>query len=213
MAKAVKAIQLSLLLLLAIGAVAASPASAASPEWWVEGGEIAKAETVAEAVVVKKAATLKIGLTTVTCSAVKIKNGVIAPKNTNSGTFVFENCSIVGQPNCEVPSFNSEPLVFPLERVGGTLKLNFQPASGKVLAVVVVKNKGGTCAAAGTYTVTSGTKAGMECNYPDVETEKKEHKLVFGPETGSEVFVGSIKAVFEGEFIVELLLGDKWSAK
>src|SRR5580658_10477991 len=69
MAKAVKAVQLSLLFLVVISVVAVAPASAASPEWWVEGSEIAKAQTVAEAVTIKQAPTFKVGsIVTVTCS-------------------------------------------------------------------------------------------------------------------------------------------------
>ncbi len=214
MAKAIKAVQLSLLLLVAIGAVAAAPAAAASPEWWVEGSEITTAEAISETVTVKKAATLKVSGITISCSTVKVKSGVIEPGNKNSGTLAFENCSIVGASGCEVVNFNSEPLVFPLERNSGALKLNFLPASGTTLAVVRVNILGGgPCAAAGTYTVTSGAKVGMVCAYPDVETEKKEHKLVFNSETGSVVFVNSVKATFEGEFIVTLVSGKKWSAK
>jgi hypothetical protein len=214
MAKAIKAVQLSLLLLVAIGAVAAAPAAAASPEWWVEGSEIAKAETIAETVTVKKGATFTVSGTTISCSTVKMKSGVIEPGNKNSGTLAFGNCSIVGEPKCEVVNFNSEPLVFPLERTSGALKLNFLPANGSTLAMVKVNTIGaGPCAAAGTYTVTSGAKAGMECSYPDVETEKKEHRLVFNSETGSVVSINGVKATFEGEFIVTLASGNKWSAK
>jgi hypothetical protein len=212
MAKAVKVAQTSLLLLLAIGVVAAAPAAAASPEWWVNSSEISKTETIAETVTVKKAATLTLGSATASCTALKMKSGSIAPHNTNKGTLTFESCTIVGGSHCEVPNFNSEPLVFPLER-SGSLKLNFQPASGSTLAVIVVKNNGGTCSAAGTYTMTSGPTIGMECNYPDVETEKKEHRLVFNSETGSEVFVNHTRAAFEGEFVVTLLSGNNWSAK
>jgi hypothetical protein len=214
MAKAVKTVQLSLLLLVVISAVAAAPASATSPEWWVEGSEIAKAETVAEAATVKQAPTFKVGtIATVTCSTVKVEHGIIRPGNSNNGTFAFESCSVVSQPHCEVPNFSSEPLVFPLEGTGAQLKLNFQPASGSTLAVVVIKSSGGTCLAANTYTITSGTRKGMECNYPGVETEKTEHELVFNSETGSEIFVGSTHVVFEGEFFVKLSSGKKWSAK
>jgi hypothetical protein len=214
MAKAVKTVQLSLLLLVVVGAVGAAPASAASPEWWVEGSEIAKAETVAEAVMIKQAPTFKVGnITTVTCSTVKVKHGIIRPGNSNNGTFAFENCSAVSQPHCEVPNFSSEPLVFPLEGTGAKLKLNFQPASGSTLAVVVVKSSGGTCAVANTYTITSGTSKGMACNYPGVETEKTEHELLFNSETGSEAFFGSTKVLFEGDFFVKLSSGNKWSAK
>ncbi len=214
MAKTVKIVQSSLLLLLAIGAVTAAPASAASPEWWVEGSEIAKAETIAEAVTIKQAPTLTVGsIVTITCSTLKVKNGIARPGNSNSGIFAFGSCSAVGQPHCEVPNFNSEPLVFPLEGKGATLKLNFQPASGRTLAVVVIKSSGGTCAVANTYTLTSGTSRGMACNYPGVETEKTEHELVFNSETGSEVFVGSTKVLFEGDFFAKLASGDKWSAK
>ncbi len=214
MAKTVKTVQLSLLLLVVIGAVAAVPASAASPEWWVEGSEIAKAETVAEAVTVKQAPTFKVGgIVTVTCSAVKVERGIIRPGNSNNGTFAFENCSVVSQSHCEVPNFSSEPLVFPLEGTGAKLKLNFQPVSGRTLAVVVIKSSGGTCAVASTYTITSGTSKGMACNYPGVETEKTEHELLFNSETGSEAFFGSTKVLFEGDFFVKLSSGDKWSAK
>jgi hypothetical protein len=214
MAKAVKSVQLSLLLLVVISAVAAAPASATSPEWWVEGSEIAKAETVAEAVTIKQAPTFKVGsIVTVTCSTVKVKHGIIRPGNSNNGTFAFESCSVASQSHCEVPNFSSEPLVFPLEGTGAKLKLNFQPASGRTLAVVVVKNSGGTCAVANTYPITSGTSKGMACNYPGVETEKTEHELVFNSETGSEAFFGSTKVLFEGDFFVKLSLGNKWSAK
>ncbi len=214
MAKAVKTVQLSLLLLVVISAVAAAPASATSPEWWMEGSEIAKAETVAEAVTVKQAPTFKVGnIVTVTCSTVKVEHGIIRPGNANNGTFAFEGRSVVSQPHCEVPNFSSEPLVFPLEGTGAKLKLNFQPVNGRTLAVMVVKSSGGTCAVANTYTITSGTSKGMACNYPGVETEKTEHELVFNSEAGSEVFVGSTKVLFEGDFFVKLSSGDKWSAK
>ncbi len=214
MANLVKAVQMSLLLLFAIGAVAAAPASAASPEWWIEGSEISKAETIAEAVTIKHAPTLTVGsIVTITCSTLKVKKGIVRPGNSNSGIFAFETCSAVGQSHCEVPNFNSEPLVFPLEGKGATLKLNFQPASGSTLAVIVIKSSGGTCAVANTYTLTSGANRGMACNYPGVETEKTEHELVFNSETGSEVFVGSTKVLFEGDFFAKLSSGDKWSAK
>ncbi len=214
MAKSVKTAQLSLLLLVVISAIAAAPASAASPEWWVEGSEIAKAETVGEAVTIKQAPTFKVGsVVTVTCSTVKVKHGIIRPGNSNNGTFVFESCSTPSLAHCEVPNFSSEPLAFPLEGTGATLKLNFQPVSGSTLAVIVVKSSGGTCTAANTYTITDGPKKGMECNYPGVETEKTEHELVFNAETGSEMFVGSTHVVFEGEFFVKLSSGNKWSAK
>ena len=214
MAKAIKAVPLSLLLLMVVSAIAAAPASAASPEWWVEGSEIAKAETVAEAVTIKQAPTFKVGtIVTFTCSTVKVKHGIIRPGNSNNGTFAFESCSVVGATHCEVPNFNSEPLAFPLEGTGATLKLNFKPVSGSTLAVVVVKSSGGTCAAANTYTITSGPSKGMECNYPGVETEKTEHELVFNAETGSEIFVGSTHVVFEGDFFDKLSSGKKWSAK
>ncbi|HEV3322604.1 MAG TPA: hypothetical protein VG147_10525 [Solirubrobacteraceae bacterium] len=214
MTKAIIAAQLSLLLLVAIGAVAAAPASATSPEWWVEGSEIAKAETVAETVAIKQAPTFKVGTTvTFTCSTVKVKHGIVRPGNSNNGTFAFESCSVVGASHCEVPNFSSEPLAFPLEGAGAKLKLNFKPVSGNTLAVVVINNSGGTCVAANTYTITSGMSKGMECNYPGVETEKTEHELVFNAETGSEAFVGSLHVIFEGEFFVKLSSGNKWSAK
>jgi hypothetical protein len=214
MVKAVRTVQLSLLLLMVIGAVAAAPASATSPEWWVEGSEIAKAETIAEAVTIKQAPTFKVGtIATVTCSTIKVEHGIIRPGNSNNGTFAFETCSVVGATHCEVPNFNSEPLKFPLEGTGAKLKLNFQPVSGNTLAVVVIKSVGGTCSVANTYTITSGTSKGMACNYPGVEMEKTEHELVFNSETGSEIFVGSIHVVFEGEFFIKLSLGKKWSAK
>lgn len=214
MAKIVKTVQLGLLLLLAISAVAAAPASAASPEWWVEGSEIAKAETIAETVAIKQAPTLTIGSTaTIACSSLKVKSGIVRPGNSNNGTFAFESCSVVGQSHCEVSNFNSEPLVFPLEGAGAKLKLNFQPVSGRTLAVVVIKSSGGTCAAANTYTITDGTSKGMACNYPGVETEKTEHELVFNSETGSEAFVGSTKVLFEGDFFAKLSSGHKWSVK
>ncbi|HXA54951.1 MAG TPA: hypothetical protein VNV37_08775 [Solirubrobacteraceae bacterium] len=214
MAKTVKTVQWSLLLLLAISAVAAAPASAASPEWWVEGSEIAKAETIAETVAIKQAPTLTVGsIATIVCSTIKVKNGIIRPGNSNSGTFAFESCSVVSQPNCEVPNFSSEPLVFPLEGSGAKLKLNFQPASGRTLAVLVINSSGGTCAVAKTYTITDGTSKGMACNYPGVETEKTEHELVFNSETGSEAFVGSTKVLFEGDFFAKLSSGHKWSVK
>ncbi len=214
MARTVKAVQLSLPLLMVIGAVAAAPASATSPEWWVEGSEISKAETIAEAVSIKQAPTLKVGsIVTVTCSTIKMEHGIVRPGNSNNGTFAFESCSVVGQAHCEVPNFNSEPLVFPLEGAGAKLKLNFQPASGRTLAVMVIKSSGGTCAVANTYTITSGTTRGMACNYPGVETEKTEHELLFNSETGSEVFVGSTKVLFEGDFFAKLSSGAKWSVK
>ncbi len=214
MTKVATTLQSSLLLLLAISAVAAAPASATSPEWWVEGNEIARAETIAETVAVKQAPTFTVGsIATITCSTVKVKNGIIRPGNSNSGILAFGSCSVVSQPHCEVPNFSSEPLVFPLEGAGAKLKLNFQPASGRTLAVVVVKSSGGTCVAANTYTITSGTSKGMACNYPGVETEKTEHELLFNSETGSEIFVGSTKVLFEGEFFVKLSSGNKWSVK
>jgi hypothetical protein len=207
-------VQSSLLALLILSALAPMSASASSPEWWVEGKEIAKEEAISETVGVNKDATFVVGsLFTGKCSTVKVKKGVIKPGNINSGAFLFENCSVVGQPNCEVPNFSSEPLVFPLEGTTGKLKLNFLPASGSTLAVIVIKSSGGTCSVANTYTLTSGPKRGMVCNYPGVETEKTEHELAFSKETGSEIFFGKTSVLFEGDFIIKLLSGNKWSAK
>ena len=123
MAKSVKTAQLSLLLLVVIGAVAAAPASAASPEWWVEGSEIAKAETVAEAVTIKQAPTFKVGsVVTVTCSTVKVKHGIIRPGNSNNGTFVFESCSTVKSGTLRSPQFQLRTAGVPTRRNGRNTK-------------------------------------------------------------------------------------------
>ncbi len=211
-----RSIQLSMLIAVAFCALTAASASAASPEWWVEGKVISNPETIAETVAIKKAATIAISAFTGECSTIKVRKGVIEPGNSNSiAGMAFEGCDVVSQPNCEVPNFESEPLIFPLEGTTGNIRLNFRPKSGTLFSVIVIKKRsgGGTCLPAGTYDVTTGVKVGMVCTYPGVETEKVEHELVFNKETGSEVFLNGTAAVFAGEFAVKLSSAKKWSAK
>jgi hypothetical protein len=209
-----RSIQLSMLIAVAFCALTATSASA-SPEWWVEGKVIANPETIAETIAIKKHPTITVSAFTGECSTIKVRKGVIEPGNNNSiAGMAFEGCDVVSQPGCEVPNYESEPLLFPLEGTSGNIRLNFRPKSGTLFAVVVIKKRSGdTCLPAGTYDVTTGVKIGMVCTYPGVETEKVEHELVFNKETGSEVFLNGTAAVFAGEFAVKLSSGKKWSAK
>lgn len=127
---------------------------------------------------------------------------------------MFEGCKVVGQPNCEVPNFTSEPLVLPLEESAGGIRLNFKAKNGgRLLAVLVIKHSGGSCAVEGTYDLTSGARIGMVCIYPTIETEKVEHELVFNKESGSEVLLNGTTATFEGAFVIKPSSGKKWSAQ
>lgn len=207
------AILLSLLALLVFGAAMAAPAFA-SPEWWVSGNPLSGSEKLAGSPTVVKPFVIASSAFKIECSKVGLVGGVIEQTNKNIlKSFEFSSCIVVGNTKCEVVSFKTEPLNFPLQGEKGNLKLNFQPTSGSLVALITIKEIGATCSAKGTHKLTSGPKSGMVCNYPAVETESIEHELQFGEGSGSEVALDGNAATFTGVIKFSLESGSKWSAR
>jgi hypothetical protein len=201
-----------------VGAVNAASAAALTPEWWIQGKVLTAEEKIAEQPKIVKALTMTDKLLTVECPSVKVVNGVVKPNNKNTiKALVFEGCTVVGDANCEVPTFDTNPLVFPLEDPTGEkgkIKLNFRPETGNTLAVVtIVSKKGVTCIFAGKSELRSGEEAGMVCEYPEVEKERVEHELQFTKTSGSKVKLGGEEATFLGEIGFRLPSGKEWSAR
>jgi hypothetical protein len=192
---------------------AAEVASASAAEWWVKGHLLTGAEELATRTRVTSHFTIKSAKISVECSEISVKNGFIEQHNGNRiESLVFEGCGVPGEPGCKVAPVASEPLVFPLEGEKGSLRLNFIPKTGTKIGVVTITTSG-TCARTGSFKLTSGTKKGMICNYPGVETEHSEHELVFNEGSGSEIEINSEKAIFTGDVFFKLTSGDEWSAK
>jgi len=206
-------ILLGLMSAVALSAVMATSALAAAPEWWVEGSVIKVAEKIAPKGNLLTPIIIKSSKVTIECTEDTVKNGFIGPGNKNSmESLVMGGCKIPTLPSCVIPTVESNPLVFPLIRLEekGKIKLNFTPETGKLLAKITVK---GECAAKGSYELTVGEKAGMQCEYPGVETEKKEHELNFSEGAGSELLLNGEKAILTGIVHFGLASGKLWSAK
>jgi hypothetical protein len=204
----------SLLGAYALSLAFAAAASAAEPVWWVEGAPL-KGE---EKVVAKATSALVVETKNrkIECTSFAMEPGVLGEGNNNSGTAVLGGCVVPAEPTkCEIASsLKSEPLLFPLENVGGVIKLKFKPKTGEVILVVNVKNKGvETCESKGKFELKSKEKAGMICEYPSVETEKLEHLLDFTKLSGSEITFAGESAVFTANITFTLASGKKWSAK
>jgi hypothetical protein len=207
----IRPIVLGLLVLFSFSAV--TTASAAATEWWVGGSSLTGKAELSTKTHVTKSFTIKSAKLSVECSEVQVKNGFIGQFNENTiESLVFEKCSVVSQPGCEVATVATEPLAFPLEGEKGNIKLNFMPKSGAKFGVVSIKTKG-TCSVTGSFELKSGAKKGMICNYPGVEKEHVEHELVFNESSGSEIEINGEKATFTGEVLFKLTSGKEWSAK
>ncbi len=212
-----RSLVLCLLSLFTVGAITAASASAVAPEWWVAGKVIAAEEKVAEQIKTAKATTIAGTAFTVECQSVKAAGGVIGPKNTNTlKAFVFEGCSIVGNTSCEIPTFETRPLAFPLEDLKGEkekIKLSFKPETGNTLAVITINSKKGqTCVVAGKDELKTG-ESGMDCEYPEVEKERTEHVLQFNKGSGSKIMIGSQEVTLTTEMFARLSSGKEWSAR
>jgi hypothetical protein len=193
----------------AFSAISAGVASAEAPQWWVAEKLLTGTSAVAEATNVTAPMKIETAGLTFECKKVKVKNGFIeAPGKVLDESEVFEECSVVGQSGCSIPTTESFPLKATLERVGEAIKLKFEAqAAGNELAVFKINGAG--CTVTGTYKI-DGT---MVCDYPGVETESLEHPLEFTATSGSKVKVGTLSATFTGTVKVWLASGQKWSAR
>jgi hypothetical protein len=190
---------LSAVLVLAI----ALPAAAyAAPEWFVEGKKLEGTASLAKETKLKGAAVIKDKGFTMECKKVKVLGGIISGKNENTGALSFEECKVTKPVSCEVKTIETKPLSFPLEEPGTVVKLRFKPKSGTTIATF-------SCGLLGsvelkTATEGGGEKGGMNCEYPNIAEEAKEHLLDFSASSGSEF---KIKTALEkeeaGEFLAE----------
>lgn len=186
----------------------------AAPEWWVAGKVIGKREAIAGTPVVTQTIKFSNSKLTVACTAVKVIGGAIEPGNKdNLESLTFSGCTVPSNSNCAVSAIETEPLGFPLQGEKGSIKLNFRPTTGLVIAVFTVSKAGGACGEAGTHKITSGPKSGMVCNYPSVEAESLEHELAFGEGSGSELEMDGLKASLIGTYKFALESHNEWSAK
>lgn len=201
-----------------LSAVMATSALAASPEWWVEKSVIKVTEKIAPKGKIISPITIKTGKFLVKCTEDTVKNGIAGPGNKNSmESLVVQGCKVSGAAACVVPTIESVPLVFSLIRVEEKetkkIRLNFTPEAEGSNLLAKITITGESCAFAGVYKLTTGEKAGMQCEYPGVETEKKEHELNFSEGSGSELEVNGEKAILSGVVDFGLVSGKEWSAK
>jgi hypothetical protein len=199
----------------ALSGVMATSALAAAPEWWVQKKVIAANEKIEPKLVVKSALTIKTSKLSIECTEDTVENGEIRPGNKNSmKKLIIGGCKVPGSPGCVVPAIETVPLTFSLTRLEekGEVKLNFAPEVGHSLAKFKIPASE-ACSAPTTVELTTGEKAGMQCNYPGVEVEQIKHELNFGEGTGSEIVLNGEKAVFTGVVFFKLVSGKEWSAK
>ena len=161
------------------------------PEWWVGGSLLGAPEPIAEETTMTKPFKLEFALTegekvsagvAISCSKEKIKNGVIeSPGSRTEEADVYEDCEVVGQPQCSVGSLGTpgtittNALTATLE-AGTPEKLRFVPEAGKPIAAFEIRETSPSCAENGFVYRANGE---MICNYKEVENEELEHPLEF----------------------------------
>jgi len=204
---------LSLLCVLAVSATATSVALA-SPEWWVAGKLLVGKAALAEKTNVTKPLITEISEATLECKKVTIKEGFIeSPNKRNEKAEIFDECTLGSlSKKCSVAAIETKPLKATLEKVGGAIKLKFEPQTGTEIGTVEIGNNGvEKCPA--TIVGARVLRGTMVCDYPGVETESTEHALEFTPESGSEVTWFGTTALFSGTDKVLLASGGNWSVK
>src|ERR1700727_3147447 len=180
------------LVALVVGGAAAVSASAASPAWTVEGKTLATGakEAIAETTSVTESFVIKSKAWEVKCPTVKFKEAFIEGEKTRKEkSIVFEGCEAIGS-SCSITKIETEPLTSKLVGAKGAYKLEFSSSSGTIMTVSLT---GSGCP--GSVAV-SGT---MACNYPEVETEKKDHILEFTLTSGTKLKTGTEEVTVAGK--------------
>lgn len=206
-----------LMLVVFASAVVAANANAASPEWWVAGAPIAKEEPLNEATNAKRFVISNLE-TEIVCTGLKVKKGFIKSKTENGAeAFIFTGCeaTVSKTTTCSVNNkggktagtIETGPIAFKLENPKAEKednKLEFRPKAGETFVTIEGSCIPGKEASLG---------GGMNCNYPNVETEANEHRLEFSSTSGSSITLGGKSGSFIGEVDVTLTSKKLWSVK
>jgi hypothetical protein len=193
---------------LALGAVGASSASAASPAWTVEGATlgVGAKEAIAETTTVKETFVIKGASWGIECPSVKFSEAFIEGEKTRKEkSIILEGCKAI-KSTCKVATIETKPLTSHLIGTAGHYKLEFEPTTpGGPVATITLSGTG----CLGSFSI-GGT---MACNYPEVESEKKDHVLEFTLTSGTNLKHGTEEVTLAGKDEFWLTSNKLWSVK
>jgi hypothetical protein len=240
----IKTIGLTLLAVSAFGAIAASAAQAEeAPFWSVNGSRLKAGETrnITSSVTPGSKFLIKMGTDVITCTAFKLKVGVLLGSNagepgTSDEVVVFEGCTIAGNGTpCNVANgktITTENVKSELVENSAKKQLltEFFPAAGVIFANLKFEGTGCEMTETkveGSVAAEALTEKGAVIELPGPAESAVTGKLKFPATsikkiwlikggTGSEVAVAlksfGVATTLEGEADIKLASGEKWSA-